>query len=212
MTGGIAAHLKGNVVAYLALCVALGGTSYAAITLPANSVGTRQDKNNAITSGKVRDGRPAPGTSPPARCAAASAGLRDRPARSPTGCRAARRCAGVSRPATAARPTLSATSPPRRPFGAQLAAAPPRTIVMNPPGPPQCPGTVADPQAAPGHLCIYTSAIASRSARSKRIGSIETIVDGGGVGGTTRQGAGIYVTSATTGIFGARGSWAVTVP
>jgi hypothetical protein len=43
------------VVACLALTVALGGTSYAAIKLPKNSVGTRQIKKNAITSPKVKN-------------------------------------------------------------------------------------------------------------------------------------------------------------
>jgi hypothetical protein len=43
------------VVACLALSVALGGTGYAAITLPKNSVGARQLKKNAITSTKVKD-------------------------------------------------------------------------------------------------------------------------------------------------------------
>jgi hypothetical protein len=45
-------HLRGNVIAYLALFVALGGTSYAAINLPAGSVGARQIKNNSITPAK----------------------------------------------------------------------------------------------------------------------------------------------------------------
>jgi hypothetical protein len=43
------------VVALLALFVALGGGAYAAISLPKNSVGTKQLKKNAVTSGKVRD-------------------------------------------------------------------------------------------------------------------------------------------------------------
>lgn len=43
------------VVACIALLVALGGTSYAAIRLPANSVGTNQLKNNAVTSLKVKN-------------------------------------------------------------------------------------------------------------------------------------------------------------
>jgi hypothetical protein len=42
-------HLQANVVAYLALFVALGGTGYAAANLPAGSVGTRQLKNHSIT-------------------------------------------------------------------------------------------------------------------------------------------------------------------
>ena len=47
------AHLRANVVAYLALFVALGGTSYAAIKLPANSVGSKQIKKGAVTSKKL---------------------------------------------------------------------------------------------------------------------------------------------------------------
>src|SRR3954451_16676596 len=44
------------VVSVIALSVALGGTSYAAIVLPANSVGTKQIKKNAVTSAKVKNG------------------------------------------------------------------------------------------------------------------------------------------------------------
>lgn len=41
-------HLRQNAVAYLALFVALGGTSYAAISIPRNSVGNRQLKNHSV--------------------------------------------------------------------------------------------------------------------------------------------------------------------
>jgi hypothetical protein len=44
-----------NVASTLALVVALGGTSYAAVALPKNSVGTKQLKADAVTSGKVKD-------------------------------------------------------------------------------------------------------------------------------------------------------------
>src|SRR5256714_14985807 len=44
-----------NVVATLALFLALGGGAYAAFTLPANSVGTKQLKKNAVTSPKIKD-------------------------------------------------------------------------------------------------------------------------------------------------------------
>ncbi len=40
-------------VASVALVVALCGTSYAAFAIPANSVGTRQLRNNAVTSSKI---------------------------------------------------------------------------------------------------------------------------------------------------------------
>ena len=49
-------HLKHNVVAYMALFVALGGTSYAAINLPAGSVGTKQLRNGAVTNKKLGKG------------------------------------------------------------------------------------------------------------------------------------------------------------
>src|SRR4051794_12093839 len=42
-------------VACVALAVALGGTSYAAIKIPRNSVGTKQLRNSAVTSAKVKN-------------------------------------------------------------------------------------------------------------------------------------------------------------
>jgi hypothetical protein len=44
-----------NVVATLAVFISLGGASYAAMTLPRNSVGTKQLRGNAVTSAKIRD-------------------------------------------------------------------------------------------------------------------------------------------------------------
>jgi hypothetical protein len=49
-------HLRANVIAYLALFIALGGTSYA-LTLPAGSVGTRQLKNHSVTPIKLDKGK-----------------------------------------------------------------------------------------------------------------------------------------------------------
>jgi Collagen triple helix repeat (20 copies) len=43
-------------VALLALFVALGGSSYAALTLPKGSVGSKQLRKNAVTSPKVKPG------------------------------------------------------------------------------------------------------------------------------------------------------------
>jgi hypothetical protein len=48
-------HVTRNAVAYLALTVALGGTSYAASALPRSSVGAAQLRENAVTSAKVKD-------------------------------------------------------------------------------------------------------------------------------------------------------------
>ncbi len=44
------------IVACVALFVAMGGTSYAAVTLAANSVGTKQLKNSAVTTAKIKNG------------------------------------------------------------------------------------------------------------------------------------------------------------
>lgn len=45
-----------NIIAMLALFIALGGTSYAVTALPKNSVGTQQLKKNAVTGDKVKAG------------------------------------------------------------------------------------------------------------------------------------------------------------
>jgi hypothetical protein len=45
-----------TVIACVALAVALGGTGYAAVVLPANSVGTPQLKRNAVVGTKIKGG------------------------------------------------------------------------------------------------------------------------------------------------------------
>ena len=44
--------IRHNIVAYAALFIALGGTSWAAVNLPVGSVGNRQLRNGSITPGK----------------------------------------------------------------------------------------------------------------------------------------------------------------
>jgi hypothetical protein len=44
------------VISIIALFVAMGGTSYAALKLPKKSVGTKQLKSNAVTTSKVKNG------------------------------------------------------------------------------------------------------------------------------------------------------------
>jgi hypothetical protein len=44
-----------NVIATLALFLALGGASYAAIKLPANSVGSKQIKDGAVSSADIKN-------------------------------------------------------------------------------------------------------------------------------------------------------------
>jgi hypothetical protein len=45
-----------NVIACIALFVALGGASYAALKLPKNSVGAKQLKKGAVTGAKIKNG------------------------------------------------------------------------------------------------------------------------------------------------------------
>ncbi len=56
MLRGIRSRLTyANVVSTVAVFVALGGASYAAVKLPKNSVGGAQIKKNAVTGAKVKD-------------------------------------------------------------------------------------------------------------------------------------------------------------
>ena len=48
--------VRRNAIALAALFVALGGTGYAAVALPKNSVGTPQIKKDAVTTAKVKNG------------------------------------------------------------------------------------------------------------------------------------------------------------
>ena len=54
---GLRAHLNyANVVATMALFIALGGTSYAVTQLPRNSVGASQIRSGAVRSAELRSG------------------------------------------------------------------------------------------------------------------------------------------------------------
>lgn len=53
-------YMRHHAIALIALFVALGGTSYAALNLPAGSVGTRQLHNGAVTGKKLANGAVTP--------------------------------------------------------------------------------------------------------------------------------------------------------
>jgi Collagen triple helix repeat (20 copies) len=53
---GFTSYLRRHHLALLALFIALGGTSYAAVQLPAKSVGAKHLKKGAVNSIKVKDG------------------------------------------------------------------------------------------------------------------------------------------------------------
>ena len=63
MLRSLKSHLEGNLVAYLALFVALGGSSYAVTRLPANSVGAEQSGGTQSAHPRSRIPRYGPGIS-----------------------------------------------------------------------------------------------------------------------------------------------------
>lgn len=163
-----------NVTATLALVVALGGTSYAAVTITGKnirngSVGTADLGTGAVTSSKVRnhslqqvDFKPGELSAGP-RGAAGPAG--------PAGAAGPQGPAGPFAEALPSGKTLRgiyasqesvagfhdraisfAFALPSAPVGHAVPKAGPN------PDPASCPGTDTEPQAAPGHLCVYESA------------------------------------------------------
>jgi len=53
---GLSTYLRRHHIGLLALFIALGGTSYAAVTLSANSVGSRELKSQAVAAAEIKDG------------------------------------------------------------------------------------------------------------------------------------------------------------
>jgi hypothetical protein len=90
-------------------------------------------------------------------------------------------------------------------FAFALAEAPtPHYIAYGTSPPSACPGTPADPQAQPGHLCVYESVPASNST-----GRVFDPLSGAD-DTANRFGAGVAATSQGTGDYRVRGTWAVT--
>jgi hypothetical protein len=92
-------------------------------------------------------------------------------------------------------------------FGFELASAPQEHfIAAGGAATAQCPGSAVNPQAAPGHLCVYESVSQNR-------GSVVLFT---GTTGATNQaskwGAGVWLIPAAAGNAFSYGTWAVTAP
>lgn len=156
------AHVRANVVGYLALFVALGGTSFAAaaVDFQPNSVGTAQLKKNAVISSKVKDGslvgRDFRRGSLPAgrRGAPGKRGRRGPPGpfitRLPSG-RTLRGVYGAAGRATKRDETLSDSIS----FGIAVRPAPAVHFVAPGKRNQACPQSRAFVSARPGNLCIF---------------------------------------------------------
>ena len=98
-----------NVTASTALFIALGGTSYAAVSMPRNSVGAPQLRSASVGSSEVRNG---------------SLELRDLSTRARAGLRGVRQPAPVQAPTTRGSAPTSGAQAPTATAGAPAAGAP----------------------------------------------------------------------------------------
>jgi hypothetical protein len=201
-------------VALLALVVALGGTSYAAITVTGaqirdGSVTSRDIRNRTLRAEDFRHGLAA----------------------GPQGAKGDKGDAGPSAPrpesvtADAAAAGLSSgeilagvfdvreqsvlpgqTLHVTLPFGHKLPARPTAVRLLDPPGAssPDCGGSGADPEPAPGVLCIYVDGTANEP--------VVRINFAGGANLVHLTGTGLAVRATTAGPVAAFGGWAYKVP
>jgi hypothetical protein len=214
MTRGFGRFLRQNAIAMLALFLALGGTSFAAASLingasiKAHTIAKSKLTNKAIKQLKGNRGRTGP---------AGPAGAQ--------GSQGVQGVQGVPGPITGDLPagvTLrgnymvagnnggsaihSAVS-----YGLRLSAAPTVNYITAGGTPPAaCPGTVANPQAAPGNLCVYE--VEADNVTTFR-GVCNAEATGCPDGTANRDGFAAYafIQSAGSALF-VFGSWAVTAP
>lgn len=207
------------VVAVIALVLAMGGIGYAAVKIPKSSVGTKQLrnnavtsaklKNNAVTSAKVKNGTltkadfkgQAVGSTGPTGPAGATG---------PTGSFGGKVPSGVTLTGVyGIRYTASAGSeqqlaPISFPTPFATALTPHFIPVAGPPQVSVCPGNYVVPTAAPGQLCVY-------EAGATNHGGVTVQSADFGVSGIT-YGALVNTNSVAAGIGGTNGTWAATAP
>jgi hypothetical protein len=92
-------------------------------------------------------------------------------------------------------------------FGIPLSAAPAPSVIPSGGTPTaSCPGSLADPQALAGRLCLYEGPNTNRSV----LGVGDPVTDSGGA--ANKFGVRINLFAAAEGLFHTSGTWAVTAP
>lgn len=212
-----------NVTASLALFMTLGGVGYAASQLPNNSVGTKQLKANAVTSGKVKNGTLLKADFKAGQIPAGAKGNTG-PAgpAGPAGAVGATGATGAAGPlltvlasgqtlkgylmpwgqAAAANELATASVS----FQFPLAVAPtPHYIQFGTANPAGCTGTPTEPAADPGNLCIWEIQAPTNT-------TIRGMNGPGGDNTASRFGFAGWERSTAAGLYFYRAVWAVTAP
>ena len=227
----VVTHARRNVVAYLALFVALGGTSYAAIKLPKNSVKAKQIAPGAVASSEVKDHSLLGKDFKPGQLPVGAKG--DVGPKGDTGAKGDKGDKGDQGEPGPLLATLPSGKTLRGAFGIlghgevdngievasesisfqfPLATAPSAMVVQNgtASSPPECPGAAAAPEAAPGWLCVYEN-----RAQNQRAGNYPTVSAPGSGGSPTAGKYGAVLTlhgqaAGANWFFWSEGTWAVT--
>jgi hypothetical protein len=197
------------VVACIALLIALAGTSYAAIRLPANSVGAKQLKKGAVISAKVRDHSLLALDFKPDQLPRGPQGFKGDPGPFPDGDLPAGKTLRGNWVAGSNAVGADEFAYDAITFGFRLASAP-TAHVLAPGAPPstECPGSLSSPEAAQGHLCIYTH---SNSNAGPAL-TCDPVLNLCGPSQANRYGTVIRATSTGFGPYYSWGTWAVTSP
>jgi hypothetical protein len=202
-----------NVVATLALFLALCGGSYAALKLPKNSVGPKQLKKNSVTSVKVKAG------------SLLTSDFKKSQRTKLVGPRGAQGAVGPAGPLTG---TLPSKATLRGVYNVDFVAtavdqieggslnfplhlpAKPTVQAIGVGGAPSanCAGSAANPQAAPGYLCVYKYL----ETNTTNFAICDLDCSGFPVPTAERDGALLYLHATAAGRTFAAGSWAVTAP
>jgi hypothetical protein len=217
-----------HVIAMLALFVAMGGTGYAALKLPKNSVGSKQIKKNAVTGKKIKKNSVTSVKVKDGSLTAIDFGAGQLP-KGDKGDKGGKGDTGPAGPITGTLPSgvtlrgdwalrVANSIAGQRlqtafSFGLQLASAPTAHFIeAGAATPPGCSGNVDSPGADPGNLCVFEKVKNNVTAGSQDVFGIAgtaMTADTWGAGVGFNATAGDGTTSVDT---RERGSWAVTAP
>jgi len=211
MTRGLGRFLRRNTIALLALFLALGGTTYAASTglISKNSVASPQVVNGSLqTKDLSRKARAAlKGNRGPQGLTGPKGDKGDQGPFPSGNLPAGKTIRGTYALGAGAADSYAWDSIS---FGFVLSAAPiPHWIPAAGPIPAECPGTASNPQAAPGHLCVYERPGGFGNVGSRQI--YDPSAPGGSGNLSSRYGAGLFMErGGLAEDFWSYGTWAVT--